>query len=615
MNANNVLAWSLQIGVLVAAAAATAWLLQLRVPRARLLYWQAALGACLALPLVRPWTRDVIGGDVSVTTVGVARIGEAPHGVHISLEQALLWILAAGILTRALWLAAGFVRLHHYRRRSNPIETRDGVPLLISDEIASPVTFGVLRPVVLVPAQFPALDPRAREAILCHELLHIRRRDWVFAVAEEVVRAVFWFHPAMWWLLGQIQLTREQTVDREVVEQTNARDVYIDSLLAMAGAAPQLDLAPAPLFLRQRHLKQRVVSLVKEVRMSKKRLLPSMAAALSVLAVACWLVTAAFPLAAAPSADAPGVTVDLNGAALLHRAAVDYPNAARSEGVQGSVVVQVRIDRNGTVSDAQVLSGPEELRKAVLASVLDWHFAHSMAGTTSQSTITFNLGTGEVRAVVGPSGITPAPLPRPAALEPLPPPAPQRTINSLTITGLSDAARADLLSRLPMHQGEALSPETLRQLAQVVKDFDEHLAVSARPVNDEVAVAITLPPAPQAASIAVATAPPSPASPPRIRIGGNVQAVKLISQPKPAYPPLARMAHIQGVVELRAIIGKDGSVQDLTVISGPPLLVPAAVTAVQQWVYQPTLLNGDPVEVDTQVDVNFTLRKPGLKLP
>jgi protein TonB len=93
----------------------------------------------------------------------------------------------------------------------------------------------------------------------------------------------------------------------------------------------------------------------------------------------------------------------------------------------------------------------------------------------------------------------------------------------------------------------------------------------------------------------------------RIRVGGNVQQAKLVRQPKPAYPPLAKQARIQGVVHLSAIIAKDGTIQKLEVIGGHPLLVPAALEAVKQWVYQPTLLNGEPVEVITQIDVNFTL--------
>ena len=90
----------------------------------------------------------------------------------------------------------------------------------ICDDVSSPVTFGWRRPVVLLPARFPELDRRMQDAILCHELLHVERRDWLFTLAEELVRAVFWFHPAIWWLLGEIQLAREQAVDREVIERT-----------------------------------------------------------------------------------------------------------------------------------------------------------------------------------------------------------------------------------------------------------------------------------------------------------------------------------------------------------------------------------------------------------
>ncbi|HXW16221.1 MAG TPA: energy transducer TonB [Terriglobia bacterium] len=101
--------------------------------------------------------------------------------------------------------------------------------------------------------------------------------------------------------------------------------------------------------------------------------------------------------------------------------------------------------------------------------------------------------------------------------------------------------------------------------------------------------------------------PPKPQAPKRIRVGGQVESARLIFQPRPEYPPLAKMARIQGVVRLDAIISKDGSIQDLKVISGHPLLVKSALEAVQRWRYQPTLLNGDAVEVATEIDVNFTL--------
>ncbi len=92
-----------------------------------------------------------------------------------------------------------------------------------------------------------------------------------------------------------------------------------------------------------------------------------------------------------------------------------------------------------------------------------------------------------------------------------------------------------------------------------------------------------------------------------MRVGGNVQQANLIRQPKPLYPPLAKAARVQGTVKFQATISKEGTIQNLQLLSGPPLLVQAAMQAVKQWVYKPTLLNGEPVEVITTIDVNFTL--------
>ncbi len=102
--------------------------------------------------------------------------------------------------------------------------------------------------------------------------------------------------------------------------------------------------------------------------------------------------------------------------------------------------------------------------------------------------------------------------------------------------------------------------------------------------------------------------PSEPASPPRrITVGGNVMQVKLISQTPPQYPGEAKQAGIEGEVLLQAIIGEDGSIVQLDVKSGHPTLSAAALEAVRQWKYTPTLLNGEPVEVVTLIHVNFVL--------
>jgi protein TonB len=101
--------------------------------------------------------------------------------------------------------------------------------------------------------------------------------------------------------------------------------------------------------------------------------------------------------------------------------------------------------------------------------------------------------------------------------------------------------------------------------------------------------------------------PPKPPEKKVIRVGGNVQAAKVISAPKPTYPFAAKEAHIQGTVRLMAVIGEDGHIQNLKAVSGSPLLVNAAVDAVKKWVYRPTYLNGQAVRVATEIDVQFQL--------
>jgi protein TonB len=101
--------------------------------------------------------------------------------------------------------------------------------------------------------------------------------------------------------------------------------------------------------------------------------------------------------------------------------------------------------------------------------------------------------------------------------------------------------------------------------------------------------------------------PPPPRAVARIRVGGNVQQASLIRMVQPIYPPIAKTAHVSGTVILHAIIAKDGTVEDLQYISGPGLLMKSAMDAVRMWRYKPTMLNGEPVEVDTTISVVFTL--------
>ena len=115
-------------------------------------------------------------------------------------------------------------------------------------------------------------------------------------LADELVRSVFWFHPAVWWLLDQIHLTAEQVVDQEVVAITGARQPYLDALLRLAAPVPRMSLRPASMFIRRSHLRERVTLLLKEVSMSRSRLVVSFLTMAVVLFVAAGWSFPAFPL-------------------------------------------------------------------------------------------------------------------------------------------------------------------------------------------------------------------------------------------------------------------------------------------------------------------------------
>jgi protein TonB len=102
----------------------------------------------------------------------------------------------------------------------------------------------------------------------------------------------------------------------------------------------------------------------------------------------------------------------------------------------------------------------------------------------------------------------------------------------------------------------------------------------------------------------VARAAPKPTGP--VRVSSGTVAGMALSQPQPVYPPIAKAAHVQGVVILHAIISKNGTIENLQVVSGPPMLTAAALDAVKRWRYKPYLLNGEPTEVETTINVNFT---------
>ena len=99
-------------------------------------------------------------------------------------------------------------------------------------------------------------------------------------------------------------------------------------------------------------------------------------------------------------------------------------------------------------------------------------------------------------------------------------------------------------------------------------------------------------------------------TPTRVRVGKDVQSANLISTTDPVYPPAAKNAGVQGIVPFNAVIGRDGTLMSLEPVTGPPVLIDSARDAVMRWTYKPVLLNDQPVEVATQIDVPFVLSVP-----
>jgi TonB family protein len=191
---------------------------------------------------------------------------------------------------------------------------------------------------------------------------------------------------------------------------------------------------------------------------------------------------------------------------------------------------------------------------------------------------------------------------------------PVHTLKSTTVVGLSEDARNQLLEGLPVHPGEAIDANALSGVLNRIANFDHDLKICETLSGAELAITIETPgfrlPNPEAER-QENTRPEAPASPQftptRIRVSASAQAAKLISKVEPEYPSLAKANHIQGVVRLTLILYNDGRVMHVFLVSGHPLLDQAAEDAVKQWMYSPTLVNGTPVEVVTEVEVEFFL--------
>lgn len=517
-----------------------ACLLSLALRRAssavRYFVWTCTLVGALAIPplslLVR-WDVPVTSAIMNVPAayVAIPRPAESaplpPVRSEGALRPAPSWILPLWLCGMALVLtrlALGHVRVLLSLRRaerlrhpawmklvaetSSRIGLRRRVDLRRSDETDIPLSYGLLRPVVLLPGGSEEWTTDRRRVVLTHELIHSGRLDSLSFLIGQVSCAAYWFHPLAWLALSRFRKEQERSCDDAVVRAGTGHSVYAEHLVSLArSVAPGAGNWSASVGMAETcDLEQRVHALLDPLR--NRGVLGRGVCVAALVAIAACVI----PLAAVRAQDA-------RPRAVLSGSVYDPSGAAMPQ----AVVMLKNVDK----SNQEIARSGEDG---------SYQFDRVAAGT-------YNV---EVRA-----------------------------------RGFA----------LYQQAGVVLRPGTSEQL---------NLKLDMGQLTENVDV-VGKGPRPQ----------PSSAAPRRIRVGGNVQATKLMDVVKPVYPADAQSAGIEGTVLLRAVISTGGNLLGVSVMntSADPGLAKAAMDAVQQWRYQPTLLNGVPVEVITTINVNFRLEQ------
>jgi TonB family protein len=657
----NVAAWSLQAAVVIASGAIVLRLARIDAPVIRHACWRALLVITLLLPFAQTWHAaapaiDVQPVDARAAAEHTSLVLTSASGTAVSpfvtfvrgLPGEWPWIVSgilfAGIALRLTWVLAGVIRLRRLRHvgsvapvHANPacVEVaalhRSGAEIRYVPQLGQPVTFGVFKPAVLLPHDFDDLPPAVQRAVLAHELWHVRRRDWAWVLVEEVVRAVFWFHPGMWWLVSQVQQSREEVVDELSVQLTSSRRGYLEALLTFADRPP---VFPASPFARRRHLFERMLLISTEAVMSSRRIVASTASAMLAVMAAGWYSVSAFPLTAVD-------TSTMNGAGAPAQA--QNPPRDRRPGepgretaVERDLKASIAADPTKIVTYLQLSKLQQDRRDDAEAEATLLALKRALPNQSEPLMLLaeFYRRHGQFEKAV-------------AALEDLSTLAPSDPEpHQILATFYWEKATMDtsLSATQKLAYARAGITATDRALA-INPNFVESLAYKSLMLRMQASLESN-PPSP--ALIAEANAlqaqamelrkagvgraqqrmefvpapgqgnmppPPPPPPPPGgengqgpVRVGGNIKAPVKLRDVRPVYPPEAFDAKVQGVVIIEATIDTLGSIMEAHVIRSVPLLDQAALDAVRQWQFAPTFLNGTPVPVIMTVSVNFSLQ-------
>ncbi len=384
-------------GILVSlVVAAAAFLLRKQSPNVRYLMYCVALLSLVALPVITaielydPLATGKLGAAAITLTIRAVWNGSvSPVAQWIDLSQPWvlrLWLLGVAFLSlRLAWLGARITSLRRAGKpasdailsRATALAKRMGMTrklrILVSAIPDGPSVIGWFRPAILLPAAtLLNLTPNQLEAILAHELAHLRRYDDVVNILQSVIETVLFYHPAVWWVSGRIRHERELCCDDLAVRTSGDALCYARALTALE----TLRVAPVGLALgaATSPLEYRIRRIVGE---RSNNYLPSSLPGMLAIALALTSI-AIYSTPAHGSAPAPP-------------APVVYPESARVQGIQGTVPVEVSVDDQGNVSHAKAIGGPRELRQAAVDSASAQHFAPDDSAAAKQVNVVFQL--------------------------------------------------------------------------------------------------------------------------------------------------------------------------------------------------------------------------------
>jgi TonB family protein len=395
----DIVAYSLQLTVLVATVVVVTRVLPIGDARWRFQVFQALFIAAVLLPTLQQWSQTGRPASVNALSTIIRTAEAATSGSRGYWLKGLAFVLVAGACVRLSQLVIGWVVIRRFVRRSIPLGLSDcdcvsavGCPVAdvrLSNDVHSPATVGIWRAVVLVPPPFQALSPAAERAVLLHELLHVRRRDWLRMVVEELWCALLWFHPLARMLVTRLDLTREMLVHRYVLDTTGDRRAYAQALLSFASDHPSTPLAAIPL-IRRAHLSDRIAAVAQEAPMSRR--FTFVAAAVMCLSVLTTTATAvrllpmdastasSLPLLRSAAAQDAEVVQPGDGVTLpkpTYEQKPEYTPAAMQALIEGTVLLAIVVQTDGTVGRVRVTKSLDMmygLDDAAVRAARGWRF-------------------------------------------------------------------------------------------------------------------------------------------------------------------------------------------------------------------------------------------------